>query len=108
MRIVENKSVIGQGIADVYKSGYGIDSLSVFNKNIDEVFCLKSLDDWEKHKNKNCVLVEKGPRDVLWAKPVIDGKIVSGMWGGCYIYSSNNVVMNGYPHPIRLMDRVER
>ena len=111
MRIIkeetELKSVIGQGYAYIYKDKHGMDSLSVFKKNIDEVYCLNSLSDWEKHKNKNCVLVVNGPK-TLWAKPVIDGKIVSGMWGGCFIYTSNNIVMKGYSNPIRLMDRIER
>jgi len=111
MRIIkeetELKSVIGQGYAYIYKDKHGMDSLSVFKKNIDEVYCLNSLSDWEKHKNKNCVLVVNGP-GCLWANPVIDGKIIRGMFGGCFIYTSNKIVMKGYSNPIKLMDRVER
>ncbi|MFA5153000.1 MAG: hypothetical protein WC554_10600 [Clostridia bacterium] len=100
-------SAIGSGIADIYRSDH-IDSLSIFKK-VKKVFVAKNLEDGiEKSLDKkDVVLVVKGPHDVLWAKPVVDGKLVEGMFSGSFIYSSNGVVMKSYSHPIRLMDRVE-
>ena len=104
------KSVIGSGIADVFTDKH-IDTLGIIvGKKIQQVYVAKDIEDGVKRYNPKTppVLVIKGPANVLWAKPITkDGKLVNGMSSGSFIYTSNNVVMKNYSHPIRLMDRVE-
>ena len=100
------KSVIGAGLAHIYMS----DHISGYYKHKTEIFVAKDLEsgiDLES-KGKDVCLVVDGPIKVLWAVPIINGKLQSGgMYDGRWVYSSNDIVMKGYRHPIRLMDRFE-
>ena len=101
-------SDIGYGYAEIYRGDY-VDSLSVFKK-VDEVYVAKNLDDAidRSLKGEAVVLVTNAYKDILRAYPVVDGELIDGMWDGSFVYTSNNVVMKGYSHPIRLLARVER
>ena len=101
------KSDIGSGYADIYRNH--IDSLAAFRKE-NEVYVAKDEEDAIKKslEGKATVLVTNAYKDTLRAYPVIAGELkLGGMFSGSFIYSSNNIVMKGYSHPIRLMDRFE-
>jgi hypothetical protein len=115
MRFIEEdneKSAIGSGLIDIYHSAdWGWDSLSVLKRyNPTSIYVAKDMNDANEYcltKDKPCLLVVKGPRNILWALPVISGFLVHGMWGGSFVYTSNSVVMKGESSPIHLMDRLE-
>jgi hypothetical protein len=101
-------SMIGAGWADIFRGSFK-DGLAYF-KNEKKVLVAKDLEsgiDLES-KGEPVVLVVKGPHDILWARPIANGKLqTGGMASGSFIYTSNGVVMKDYHHPIRLMDRFE-
>lgn len=107
--IEENiKSDIGSGYAKIYRGNY-IDSKSVFN-HTDEIFVAKDLESAKELslKGKDVVLVTNSYKGIFRAYPVVDGNLLlNGMWDGSFIYTSDNIIMKGYPHPIRLMARIE-
>ncbi len=103
-------SAIGSGWIDIYRSDYR-SSLNLF-KDLDKVLVAKD----EAHaqdlvaSGKPCVMVIPGAsmrEPILWACPYTDKGLQKGMFGGSFVYVSNDVVMKGHSSPIRLMDRFE-
>jgi hypothetical protein len=104
----DSKSDIGSGWAEIYRGSF-IDSLSVF-KDVDEVFVAKDLESGIELslKGRPVVLVTNAYKNVLRAFPIVEGQLLTqGMFDGSFIYTSNDVIMKGYSHPIRLMARIE-
>ena len=104
------EGIIGSGIADIYMGKFRDKLGIIVSTGATEVYVAKDIEDAIKHYGNKTppVIIEKGQWDVLWAFPVDeDGEIIRGMFSGAFIYSSNGIVMKGYHHPIRLMDRNE-
>lgn len=100
--------VLGSGMVSIFRSDFGRDPLSYF-KDDDRIFIARDIEDARKREQngEKVALIINGPLDVLWCCPVINGELKQGMFSGAFVYTSNDVVMTGYSHPIRLMDRFE-
>lgn len=101
-------NILGSGSISILRGDYGRDPLSYF-QNEDRIFIAKDIEDaaTREKKGEKVALIVWGPYDVLWCCPVINGVMRRGMFSGAFVYTSDDVVMKGYNHPIRLMDRFE-
>jgi len=100
--------VLGSGMVSIFRSDFGRDPLSYF-KDDDRIFIARDIEDARKREQngEKVALIINGALGVLWCCPVINGELKQGMFSGAFVYTSNDVVMTGYSHPIRLMDRFE-
>lgn len=118
IRLNDYESVIGSGEIGIYRHRGEDSQCNVFS-GCTHVYVVKdakeAIDLQSKLQDIQMVAVIQGP-GVLQAFPIVvdahndPNKLVIDyrcMWGGAFIYCSNDIVMQGHRHPIRLMERLE-